>query len=151
VLVGIIWSTPDLTFGRMELLAGQRSDIHRHGGDEVMYLVEGRLLVRAEGKSEDWFERKPGDASYVPEGVEHSYYNYGDRPPTATFLVAPNYLANGSSKLVRKRPGRTPAKESTLLGSRQARTRAAVSAAPITGATDPSPAGTTGNSRASGS
>jgi quercetin dioxygenase-like cupin family protein len=98
MLVGTIWSTPHLTFGCVELLPGRRSDIHTHGGDEIMYLVEGGLIVRAEDESDAWFELKPGDAFYVPEGVGHSYYNFTDEPATATFLAAPQYLPRGAAE-----------------------------------------------------
>ncbi len=94
VLVGLWAATEHLTVGQVYLLPGQHSDPQAHGGDECLYLLEGALHVRAfrEG-GQRWFELKPGDGFYVPEGVAHQYYNMSAAPARLMFGVAPRYLS----------------------------------------------------------
>ncbi len=111
-LVGILVSTEHLTAGKLELLPGQQTDVHVHGGDESLYVIDGTLNVRVpEGPSTlgdagssaqpgrpqyngpRWFELSPGDGFYVPQGTPHQYYNIGAQPVTVVFGVAPQYLA----------------------------------------------------------
>lgn len=93
VLVGILVSTEHLTVGRVELLPGQKSEPHRHGGDKSLYVLEGTLNLRLpDAKGPSWFELRPGDGFYVPEGILHQYYNISDKPVRLVFGVAPNYL-----------------------------------------------------------
>ena len=92
VLVGILASTEQLTVGTIELLPGQHSEIQVHGGDESLYLLEGTLNLRLpENGGQKWFELKPRDGFYVPEGAPHQYYNVSDRPARLIFGVAPRY------------------------------------------------------------
>ena len=91
-LVGILASTEHLTVGKMYLLPGQQTDVQIHGGDESLYLLEGTLNVRLpEHQGQRWFELKPADGFYIPEGTPHQYYNMTDRPVTLLFGVAPRY------------------------------------------------------------
>ncbi len=93
VLVGILISTDHLTVGKIHLLPGQRSDVQIHGGDESLYLLQGSLNIRLpEGAGQNWFELKPGDGFYVPQGTAHQYYSLSDRPVDFIFAVAPCYL-----------------------------------------------------------
>lgn len=92
LLVGILAATEHLTVGKMQLLPGQRSDVEIHGGDESLYLLEGTLNVRApENDGPRWFELRPGDGFFVPEGAPHQYYNMSDAPVTFLCGVAPKY------------------------------------------------------------
>lgn len=91
--VGILISTEHLTVGKVHLLPGKQSDIRRHGGDLSLYLVEGTLNIRLpDNEGPRWFELKPGDGFYIPEGVSYYYYNSTDQPTDFVFGVAPNYL-----------------------------------------------------------
>ena len=93
VLVGILASTEHLTAGKVHLLPGQQSEPQIHGGDESLYLLEGTLHIRLpEHKGARWFELKPGDGFYIPQGEPHQYYNVSDKPATLLFAVAPDYL-----------------------------------------------------------
>ncbi len=97
VLVAILVSTEHLTVGKINLLPGQRTDVQTHGGDESLYLLEGTLNVRVpENNGQRWFELKPGDGFFLPEGAPHQYYNISDRPVTLIFGVAPRYLPDGA-------------------------------------------------------
>ena len=91
-LVGILASTEHLTVGKMQLLAGQRSDVELHGGDESLYLLEGALNVRVpENDGPRWFELSPGDGFFVPEGTPHQYYNMSDAQASFLCGIAPRY------------------------------------------------------------
>ncbi len=94
VPVGLLASTEHLTVGKIYLLPGQHTDVQVHAGDESLYLLEGTLNVRLpEHQGTRWFELKPQDGFYIPQGEPHQYYNTGDRPATLIFGVAPGYLA----------------------------------------------------------
>jgi quercetin dioxygenase-like cupin family protein len=92
-LVGIYASTEHLTVGKVHLLPGQQTEVQTHGGDESLYLIEGTVHVRLpDHQGPRWFELKPGDGFYIPEGEPHQYYNVSDTPATLIFGVAPAYL-----------------------------------------------------------
>jgi len=92
-LVGVWISTEHLTVGQIELLPGQHSDMHAHGGDESLYLLAGTLHVRVPANGgQSWFELSPRDGFYVPQGVPHQYYNVSAEPVRVMFAVAPCYL-----------------------------------------------------------
>lgn len=92
VLVGILAATEHLTAGVMHLLPGQRTDVEQHGGDESVYVLEGTINIRLpEHDGQRWYELKPGDGFYLPEGVPHQYYNMTGEPARLLFGVAPHY------------------------------------------------------------
>ncbi len=93
VLVGLYLSTEHLTAGLVELDAGQVAAAHSHGGDEVIYVTEGELTVRAWQAGEvSVFELGPQQACYLPIGCRHEYRNFSGRLARAVFGVAPSYL-----------------------------------------------------------
>ena len=93
MLEGLYASTEHLTAGVLELNPGETSVAHAHGGDEVVYALEGVLHVRAFGPDgNSVFELNPDDAAYIPQGVAHEYRSYGSAPARALFGVAPSYL-----------------------------------------------------------
>jgi quercetin dioxygenase-like cupin family protein len=95
VPVALLCSTEHLTVGRLRLLPGQHGEPHAHGGDECLYVLEGRLNVRLpEARGARWFELKPGDGFYLPQGEPHQYYNVSGAPTELVFGVAPGYLSS---------------------------------------------------------
>jgi mannose-6-phosphate isomerase-like protein (cupin superfamily) len=55
-------------------------------------VLEGTLNLHVPEKpGQRWFELKPHDGFYVPQGVPHQYYNMTDKPVTIIFGVAPDY------------------------------------------------------------
>ena len=97
VLVGIWRSSERLTSGRIELRAGQRSDVRSHAGDLAGYMLEGRLSVwlptlDVPGPSNGWFHMVPGDGFYVPAGEPYALFNQTAEPTRSVFGVAPTYL-----------------------------------------------------------
>ncbi len=94
VLVGILASTEYLTVGKVHLRPGQQTDVQAHGGDEGLYLLDGSLNMRLpENEGQRWFELKPGDGFYIPQGTPHQYYNITERSASLIFGIAPDYFA----------------------------------------------------------
>jgi mannose-6-phosphate isomerase-like protein (cupin superfamily) len=97
VLVGLYASTEHLTVGILEVDPGQAAQPHSHGGDEILYMLEGRLTVRAWGEdSTAVLEAGPDAACYLPMGCRHEYRNFGSKTARAIFAVAPHYLPEGA-------------------------------------------------------
>ena len=92
VLVGLLASTEHLTAGLLEVDPGQAAQVHSHPGDEVLYLVEGLMTVRAwHGEQVSVFELEPHDACYLPADCQHEYRNYGPSTARGVFGVAPAF------------------------------------------------------------
>jgi len=92
VLVGLLASTEHLTAGVLEVDPGQSALVHSHPGDEVLYLTEGLMTVRAwQGEQVSVFELEPHDACYLPAGCQHEYRNHGPSTARGIFGVAPAY------------------------------------------------------------
>lgn len=93
VLVGLYASTEHLTVGCIEVDPGQLATVHAHGGDEILFVTEGELTVRAWQAGEvSVFELTPDSACYLPIASRHEYRNFGDTTARALFGVAPSYL-----------------------------------------------------------
>ncbi|GAB4431100.1 MAG: hypothetical protein OHK0015_17150 [Chloroflexi bacterium OHK40] len=91
--IGLLCSTEHLTVGKLRLLPGQQTDPQVHGGDEALYVVSGTLNIRLpEAQGPRWFELRPGDGFFVPQGIHHEYFNISGAPTELVFGVAPNYL-----------------------------------------------------------
>jgi mannose-6-phosphate isomerase-like protein (cupin superfamily) len=92
LLVEILTSTPRLTVGRIELLAGHRSDRRKHGGDIHIYVVSGTTHIHLpEFVGERWHPLSPGDSFFIPEGVEYQLFNETSGRSEILFGVAPAY------------------------------------------------------------
>ncbi len=89
--VALLCSTEHLTVGKMRLLPGQQSAVQTHAGDECLYVLDGTLHVQLPA-SKRWFELRPGDGFYMPQGVPHQYANNEIQPTSFVFGVAPSYL-----------------------------------------------------------
>lgn len=92
VLTGVVASTEHLTAMHLEINPGEVSKLHAHDGDEVVFVTEGTLHIRAwmDGRSYV-FELGPEDACLIPAGSEHEYRNYGGDLATAMLGVAPSW------------------------------------------------------------
>jgi quercetin dioxygenase-like cupin family protein len=92
VLVGLYVSTEHLTAGVVEVEPGQPSTVHEHGGDEIVYVLQGRLTVRVrDHEMTKVLEAGPEEACYLPLGSRHEYCNFGSETVRAMFAVAPGY------------------------------------------------------------
>ena len=93
-LIGLLASTEQLTVGTLSVASGKASTVHEHGGDEIVYVTEGSLIVRAWGADRTYvFELSPEDAAYIPAGIAHEYRCFGETPAEAIIGIAPAYLA----------------------------------------------------------
>ncbi|OCP19159.1 MULTISPECIES: cupin domain-containing protein [unclassified Ensifer] len=89
---GLYCATDQLTVGKTTLLAGKRTGVERHKGDECLYVVSGMLNIHvpdAEGQA--WFELNPRDGFYIPAGTDHQYYNMSGEQVEFVFGVAPDF------------------------------------------------------------
>ncbi|PSS63933.1 hypothetical protein C6558_14700 [Ensifer sp. NM-2] len=89
---GLYCATDQLTVGKTTLLAGKRTGVERHKGDECLYVVSGTLNIHvpdAEGQA--WFELNPRDGFYIPAGTDHQYYNMSGEQVEFVFGVAPDF------------------------------------------------------------
>ena len=93
VLHGLFCSTEHLTMAKVVLQAGHYGDLHSHGGDESLFLLEGRLHVHCpQTERQEWSELEPHDGFYLPQGTVHAYHNRTDKPVTFIVGVAPTFL-----------------------------------------------------------
>lgn len=60
---------------RVDIDPGVTAPNHRHPGEEIIYVIEGTLEYRLEGKPP--VTLKAGDVLFVPTGVVHSATNVG--------------------------------------------------------------------------
>jgi quercetin dioxygenase-like cupin family protein len=92
VLSGICASTEHLTAGVIEIDPGETSAVHAHGGDELLYVLNGAIDVRAWSPTDvHVFRVGPHDACYLPAECRHEYRNLGGSTARAVVGVAPRY------------------------------------------------------------
>lgn len=60
---------------RVDIDPGKTAPNHKHPGEEIIYVIEGTLEYRLEGKPP--VTLKAGDVLFVPAGVVHSARNVG--------------------------------------------------------------------------
>jgi quercetin dioxygenase-like cupin family protein len=82
ILVAVLVSTPALTVGWIELLPGQRSPLRVHGGDLLVYVLDGRLNVLCpdEERPHRWLEAEADAAVCLPAATPYRYFNMSERP-----------------------------------------------------------------------
>jgi quercetin dioxygenase-like cupin family protein len=91
-LVGILFSTEQLTVGNVSLSPGGVSAKQRRSGDEVLFGQTGTVHVRAWYQDRTYvFEVKRDEACFLPRGSVHEYRNYGATTATAVVGVAPAF------------------------------------------------------------
>jgi quercetin dioxygenase-like cupin family protein len=63
---------------------------HRHPGEEVAYVLQGKLEYKLEGR--EAVTLKAGESLFIPDGVAHSARNVGDGKASelATYIVTKN-------------------------------------------------------------
>jgi mannose-6-phosphate isomerase-like protein (cupin superfamily) len=90
VLTGVVAKTSHLEVSVLEINPGEVSERHAHAGDEILYLKNGVLWIRAWQDGRAYvFELHPQDACFVPAGCMHEYRNINRGQAVATFAVAP--------------------------------------------------------------
>lgn len=61
--------------------------LHVHDFDEILYVLDGRLLVQLR---DDLFEAGPGDVAWMPSGHRHAFANPGPEPVRALGIGVPS-------------------------------------------------------------
>lgn len=92
-LVGLIASTEYLTAASVRLVPGGSTPERRHGGDALVVVEDGALVVEAEHDGDGQrFELGRWDAAYLPIGTTYRLVGAGGGPVDAILGVAPSYL-----------------------------------------------------------
>jgi quercetin dioxygenase-like cupin family protein len=60
---------------RTDLAPGVTAPNHKHPGEEIIYVIEGTIEYRLEGRAP--VTLKAGDVLFIPTGVVHSAKNVG--------------------------------------------------------------------------
>jgi quercetin dioxygenase-like cupin family protein len=64
----------------------ERADFHAHNGEESMYVLEGRGIIKTRTQQ---YELKEGVAAHVPPGEEHMLENPGPGQFSFLFVFTP--------------------------------------------------------------
>lgn len=90
VRTGTLVETPRLTVQTVEIGPGEASTLQSHAGDELLYVLDGTLWVRARQADTTYvFELGRDDACLLPAESEHEYRNYGAVTVRTLVGVAP--------------------------------------------------------------
>lgn len=95
--VGIIASTEHLTVALLEAPEGAQGALTAHGGDALLFGLEGELMVRTWWRDQSTtFEIGTRDAVYLPEGAAYEVLNFSGMG-RALLGVAPSYLPDAKA------------------------------------------------------
>ena len=72
-------------FAEFETAEAEHSPLHEHAGVEFLYVLTGRLEIRA---GEDNYELGEGDSIYFDSAVPHGYRRLGAKRTTALVVAA---------------------------------------------------------------
>ncbi len=97
ILVSFFVSNDFVHFGKIQIPKGIYSDPETHKGDEVLFVLKGKLTVQVyeEGDEEDTsvlhesYEILPEEQFLIPEGMKHRYLNFSNEVVEAVFGIAP--------------------------------------------------------------
>jgi mannose-6-phosphate isomerase-like protein (cupin superfamily) len=97
ILVSFFISNDIVHFGTMRIPIRTLSDSEVHKGDEVLFVLEGTLMVETfnNENTEDAVIRKShrikkGEMFFIPEGVSHRYSNFYTESVKVLFGIAPD-------------------------------------------------------------
>ncbi len=83
---------------RIDIAPGVLAPNHRHPGEEVIYVLEGLLEYKLEGRPA--VTLKAGDVLFIPNGVVHSARNVG----TVNAAELGTYIVEKGKQLVQPTP-----------------------------------------------
>ena len=71
---------------RVDFAPGASFPAHKHPGEEIIYVIQGKIEYQVEGKP---ITVKAGEVLFVPNGASHSARNVGDGPAAelATYVM----------------------------------------------------------------
>ena len=101
VHVSVMLSTDYAQIGHIRLYPGSHSELENHHGDEVIYMLKGKMAVRvvttrdleadAANANRQHFELCQGEAFLIPEGHVHQYLNLTDEESVFFFGIGPEF------------------------------------------------------------
>ena len=97
ILVSFFVSNDYIHFGKIQIPKGIYSDPESHKGDEVLFVLKGKLTIQVYEKENDdnesviheAYEVEAEEQFLIPEGVKHRYLNFSDSVVEAIFGIAP--------------------------------------------------------------
>ena len=97
ILISFFVSNDFVHFGKIQIPKGIYSDPETHKGDEVLFVLKGKLTVQVyeEEDEEDTsvlhesYEILPEEQFLIPEGMKHRYLNFSNEVVDAVFGIAP--------------------------------------------------------------
>jgi len=97
ILVSFFVSNDFVHFGTIQIPKGIYSDPETHKGDEVLFVLKGKLTVQVyeDTDEEDTsvlhesYEILPEEQFLIPEGMKHRYLNFSNEIVEAVFGIAP--------------------------------------------------------------
>jgi len=97
ILVSFFVSNDYINFGTMQIPKGIYSDPEIHKGDEVLFVLEGKLSVQTYDKEKndsssvlnEIYEIYEGEQFLIPERIKHRYLNFSDTVVKVLFGIAP--------------------------------------------------------------
>lgn len=96
--LSVIYSSEEITIGKMTLNAGKYSDIEEHDGDEVINVTKGKLIVTIYDEKDKYdpgrvanvvYEVKKGQKFLIPKNFAHVYKNINDANMEAMIAISP--------------------------------------------------------------
>ena len=91
-------STEHLSVQKVTIRPGGHSDTRRHGGDASMHVLHGTLNVlltdAADSNGRRWFELRPDDGFFVPEGTRYELRNVTAGEIQVMVGVAPSFTVD---------------------------------------------------------
>jgi quercetin dioxygenase-like cupin family protein len=71
---------------RVDFAPGASFPAHKHPGEEIIYVIQGKIEYQVEGKP---ITVKAGEVLFVPNGASHSARNVGEGPAAelATYVI----------------------------------------------------------------
>jgi len=96
ILISFFVSNDFCHFGKMRIAPSTHSDQETHKGDEVLFVLKGKLNIQVYGENEseatvlhETREVEEGCQFLIPEGIRHRYLNFSDETVEAVFGIAP--------------------------------------------------------------
>ena len=101
VHLSLMLSTDYAQVGHIRLYPGAHSELENHAGDEVIYMMKGRMAIRvvttpdleadAANANRQHFALEEGEAFLIPEGFVHQYVNLTDKAAVFFFGIGPDF------------------------------------------------------------
>ena len=97
ILFSFFVSNDFVHFGKIQVPRGIYSDPEIHKGDEVLFVLKGKLTIQVYAEEEDEdksvlhesYEILPEEQFLIPEGIKHRYLNFSNEVVEAVFGIAP--------------------------------------------------------------